>query len=70
MMRVPPLHQGEPVDAALLDAVIHEVTDMLPLSATALVAVIGSVLAGVPVLLIVLVARRRRSDAYHRQGGE
>lgn len=61
-MRIPPLHQGEPADAALLDALIHEVTDVLPLSPWAVVALIGVVLVAVPVLLIALVARRLRAE--------
>ena len=61
-MRVPPLHQGGPSDAALLEAVIHAVTDVLPLSPVAVVALIGSVLVAVPALLSVLVARRLRAQ--------
>ena len=66
-MRTPPLHQGEPADAALLDALIHEVTDIVPLSPWAMAALTGVLLVTVPVLLIVLVSRRLRKEAYHSE---
>ncbi len=67
-MLVPPLHHSEPTDPELLDAIVHKLSEVLPLGPSAVVVLLGLVVAAVPALLLLLVARQRRRGAY--RGGD
>lgn len=64
----PPLHQGEPADAALLEAIIHVLTDTLPVSTIGAVVLFGVLIVVVPLTTVALAVRHfqqptdRRSD--------
>ncbi len=68
-MLVPPLHHSEPTDPELLDAIVHKLSEILPLGPTAVVALLGLVVAAVPLVLLLLVARQRRGGLWRRDGG-
>ena len=68
-MLVPPLHHSEPTDPELLDAIVHKLSEIVPLGPTAVVVLLGLLVAVVPLLLVLLAARQRRRGAYRRDDG-
>ncbi len=58
-MLVPPLHHSEPTDPELLDAIVRKLSEIVPLEPTAAIVLLGLLVAGVPLLLVLLAARHR-----------